>query len=495
VPHTSDGLRVLISFGHVQMMMDAMRPLAISVLGSFLNFAKTSVGSDVLVEAGGRLFIDPTPLLALKPAQHLAPKVLGVMFDEGMAASLKEVFGRDDFKRHHGKRVEAGAIIKLAITAAPGIGKVAYVMLFANPVRERGYFISATEKSWSDLEKQMAGVSGPDRVRLIQDNLNNIFPSVLRIAFPYLITAILSSRIVLGMLKKLYGEAQGAIVFSRLNRSLPGNVTAESGLAVGDLADTARKYPEVVEYLQEANDETFYHGLLKVHGGPEFKRDLDRFMDKYGVRSPGEIDITNPRWRDSPTLLVAPILSHIRSVGPGEHREKFKQGAADADLAAREAVSDARKARLGFFKAKALSRLIKVYRNLMGMREYPKYVLMQHFYVYRQGILAEARALAEKGVLQQEQDVFFLTLDELLALEDGRFSGDVQELIASRKKSLEQYRKLTPPRVMTSEGEVITGKRPGVKAPEGNYTNLQQKNKRLPECIRQPENPCAIPPS
>jgi pyruvate,water dikinase len=269
------------------------------------------------------------------------------------------------------------------------------------------------------------------------------------------------------MLKSQYGEKQGAYMFSRLNKSLPGNVTSESGLEVGDLADTARKYPEVVEYLQRADDGTFYAELLQVDGGPEFKRALDRFMDQYGVRSPGEIDITNPRWKDSPTLLVTPILSHIRSVGPGEHRERFRRGEADADLATREILSDLRKARLGFFKAKAMARLIRVYRNLMGMREYPKYLIMQQFDVFRQGILCEARSLVDKGVLSREQDAFYLSLDELLELEEGRFSGNIGELVASREKRLEQFQKLSAPRVMTSEGEIIRGKRRATGAPEG----------------------------
>ncbi len=468
VPHIPDGgLHVLVSFGHVQMMMDAMRPFAISVLKTFLSFVRRTMESDFLVDAGGRLFIDPTPLLALKPARHLAPKMLSVMFDEGMAAAIKEVSARDDFQRHPGKRINAAAMIRVAATVLPGIGKAAAYMLLADPVRARNSIVSSTERSWIECERNIMGASGPERIRRMQGYIVKLLQWLLRKAFPYLIAAIISSRIIDAMLKRRYGDSKGALMLSRLNKSMPGNVTAESGLAVGDLADTARKYPEVVEYLQRADDGTFYEGLLRVQGGPEFKRELDLFMDKYGVRSPGEIDITNPRWRDSPTLLVAPILSHIRSVGPGEHRERFRRGAEDADRAAREALSDVSRARLGFLKAKALSRLIDVYRNLMGMREYPKYVIMHHFYVFRQGILAEARDLVAKGALSQEHDVFFLTLDELLALEEGVFSGNVGELVASRKKQLDQYQKLTPPRVMTSEGEVITGKRQAAGAPEG----------------------------
>lgn len=462
-----DGLHVLISFGHVQMMMDAMRPLAISALQSFLNFARPALGSDVLVEAGGRLYIDPTLLLTFRPAQYAAPKILGVMFDERMADTLKEVFGRPDFQRPHGKRIKIGALVKLARVVIPGLGKAAIQALFYDPVRKRERLVASTGLMWKEVEKSIADSAGPERIRRIRNGLEKLLPTFIPIMIPYLVAAIATSRVILAMLKKQYGEKKGAYMFSRLNKSLPGNVTTESGLAVGDLADTARQYPEVVEYLGTAKDATFYGGLLRVRGGPEFKRDLDRFMDLYGMRSPGEIDITNPRWRDSPTLLVQPILSHIRSVGPAEHRERFRQGEEDARRAAAEILSDMRKSILGPVKARAMARLIRVYRNLMGMREYPKYLLMQQFYVFRQGLMEEARGLVEKGILPQDQDVFYFSLDELIALEEGRFSGNVPELIAARKKLLEQYRKLTPPRVMTGEGEILTGKRRTSGAPEG----------------------------
>ena len=67
----------------------------------------------------------------------------------------------------------------------------------------------------------------------------------------------------------------------------------------------------------------------------------------------------------------------------------------------------------------------------------------------------------------REEDVFYLYLDELITLLENRFSEDVRHLIDSRKRAHEQYKKMTPPRVMTSEGEVITGMRSDVEAPKG----------------------------
>jgi phosphohistidine swiveling domain-containing protein len=69
--------------------------------------------------------------------------------------------------------------------------------------------------------------------------------------------------------------------------------------------------------------------------------------------------------------------------------------------------------------------------------------------------------------LSEEEDVFYLSLSELVALLENQFSGSVERLVRSRKIAYAHYQRLTPPRVITSEGEVFTGIRSGAFAPEG----------------------------
>jgi rifampicin phosphotransferase len=87
--------------------------------------------------------------------------------------------------------------------------------------------------------------------------------------------------------------------------------------------------------------------------------------------------------------------------------------------------------------------------------------------IYKRAVLEEARSLVGKGLLKDEADVFYLTLDELITLLENRFSGNIEEFIEARKQKHELDQKLNVPRVMTSEGEIITGKLRNVKAPEG----------------------------
>ncbi len=76
-----------------------------------------------------------------------------------------------------------------------------------------------------------------------------------------------------------------------LAQSAPNNITSEMGLALLDVADVIRPHPEVVAYLQQAKDDGFLEGLLPLAGGPEAHDALRAYLDKYGMRGAGEIDL------------------------------------------------------------------------------------------------------------------------------------------------------------------------------------------------------------
>jgi phosphoenolpyruvate synthase/pyruvate phosphate dikinase len=54
-----------------------------------------------------------------------------------------------------------------------------------------------------------------------------------------------------------------------LSQSVPNNITSEMGLALLDVADVIRPYPEVIEYLQQVKDDNFLDELVQFEGGQE----------------------------------------------------------------------------------------------------------------------------------------------------------------------------------------------------------------------------------
>src|SRR5829696_1622568 len=92
-----------------------------------------------------------------------------------------------------------------------------------------------------------------------------------------------------------------------LTLAVPYNVTSEMGLALLDVADVIRPHREVVAYLEHVEDERFLEELPGLAGGREARDAMVAWLDRYGMRGVGEIDITRPRWSERPTTLV-PII-------------------------------------------------------------------------------------------------------------------------------------------------------------------------------------------
>jgi len=100
--------------------------------------------------------------------------------------------------------------------------------------------------------------------------------------------------------------------------------------------------------------------------------------------------------------------------------------------------------------------MISLLRNFIGYREYPKYGIVSRSFIYKQALLKEAEKLLQANVIHEKEDVYYLTFEEFR--EVVRTKKSDYQLINKRKEDHKFYKKLTPPRVITSDGEIIIGK-------------------------------------
>jgi pyruvate,water dikinase len=240
-----------------------------------------------------------------------------------------------------------------------------------------------------------------------------------------------------------------------LTQSVPHNVTSEMGLALLDVADVIRPHPEVVAFLQHVEDESFLDELVKLAGGREARDAILAWLDKYGMRCVGEIDITRPRWSERPNTLVPVILGNIKNFEPGAGKRRFEQGRQEAWEKEQELLERLRALPDGERKAEEAKRMIDRVRTFIGYREYPKYGMVSRYFVYKQALLEEAERLVQAHVLHEQEDIFYLRFEEL---QDVVRTNQVDDqLIRERKEAFRSYQALTPPRVLTSDGEGIAG--------------------------------------
>ncbi|MGW7658739.1 rifamycin-inactivating phosphotransferase Rph [Streptomyces sp. NPDC054756] len=442
-----DAFRVYLSVGHQQMMTDAMKPLGLSV------WQLTALAP--MYEAGGRLFVDATARLE-------AP---------GSRAALLDVVGRGDpLTRDALETVlengEFGPAPAEAGGGQPPAGD-GDVPEETDPavVTE---LIERSRCSQDALERDIRTKSGPalfaflreafeEHKRVVGDPLN-----IRAIMAGMEATWWLNDR-----LEDWLGEKNAA---DTLTLSAPGNVTSEMGLALLDVADVVRAHPEVVAFLRGVEDDGFLDELPKVPGGAEARDAIEAYLDRYGMRCVGEIDITRPRWRERPSALVPVVLDHVRGFEPGAAARRFEEGRRRALAKEREVLERLRELPDGERRADATRRMIAQVRAFAGYREYPKYAIVSRSFVYRQALLREADELVRAGVLADRDDVHHLTFDEFEEVVRTRRVD--AGLVRRRKDAFRSYQALTPPRVLTSDGVALSGSYRRDDVPEGALAGL-----------------------
>ena len=433
IPESTDQENhVYISVGHQQMMTDPMKPLG-------LSFWQMTTPRP-MAEAGGRLFVDVTRILA-SPASRAG--LLGMVgkSDPLIGDALQTLLDRGDF------------IPSLPDEGPgwvpPGSGSVP---IETDPaiVAE---LIARSQASIAALKRDIRGKSGTALLDFILADI----PELKRILFDpqshqVFMTAMEAAWWLNDQLQAWLGEKNAA---DTLTQSVPNNVTSEMGLALLDVADVIRPHPEVVAFLRHVRDEGFLDELPGLAGGREARDAIQGWLDRYGMRCVGEIDITRPRWSERPATLMPLILGNVRNFAPGEGQRRFEQGRQEAWKKEQELLRRLRALPDGERKADETRRMIDRVRTFIGYREYPKYGMVSRYFVYKRALMEEAGRLVQARVLGDEEDIFFLTFQELHDVVRTRRVDD--PLIRRRRDAFRWYQALTPPRVLTSDGEAVAG--------------------------------------
>lgn len=438
---------VYVSVGHGQMMTDPMKPLGYSM------WQLTAMVP--MHEAGGRLFVDVTRRLASPASRAGLLDALG-KGDPLVRDALETVLERDGFVPSLPDADPGGPPAGGAPTPLPNDPAVVTEL------------IERSRLSTAALERDIRTKTGPE----LFDFLWEAFEEHKRVlSDPLSIRAIMAGMEATwwlnDKLQEWLGEKNAA---DTLTLSAPDNVTSEMGLALLDVADVIRPLPEVVAFLREVEDDDFLDGLAKLAGGAEARDAVEAYLDRYGMRCVGEIDITRPRWRERPATLIPVLLDNVRNFGPGAAEQRFEQGRSKAQRKEQDVLARLRALPDGDRKADETQRMVERVRTFIGYREYPKYNIISRYFVYKQALLREAERLVRAGVLAERDDAFYLTFQEL---HDVVRSNRVDDrLIRRRAEAFRSYHELTPPRVITSDGEALNGAYRREDAPVGALIGL-----------------------
>jgi pyruvate,water dikinase len=438
---------VYVSFGHVQVNTAVMPPMTHALFRWFIPVGRPRDDgpSDVVTSAGGRIYVDATPLLRLGPFAEVFPMLISgvesTIADRLAAAGARPAFAASRSEGPAARpRVGAGLM-------GPVMLRVVFSGLFAGNARVRDEIEALMETEAERFSRQLAREApGAARVRFARSYAHRVFRGLM---VPRLLPPVLTGVIAWKLLGRwMQGRIEPRVV-DAISRGLPGNVTTEMDLQLGDLADLARAQPKVAACLREHRSPAAIERLRTMPAAAKFIAGWDDFIARYGHRCAGEIDIAVPRWSEDPSMLVTTLVGMLHDDKPGTHRERHAAATRQAEDAAAQIIAAA-----GGPLRRAIARfLIARTRGRLGMREHPKFFMVRVLAGIRSTILEGGQMLVERGDLAARDDVWMLDLDELIDALEASSATSLRAQVATRRAALQRDARLSPPPVITSDGE------------------------------------------
>jgi phosphohistidine swiveling domain-containing protein len=466
-----DRLHVYLSMGHMQAMPEALPPLVCDFWRDWVNSAMAAFGVATFVptpavEAGSRIYIDVTPFVRSDAFRdHL--------IDGLVAINEPASTGLDDLTTRRPEMFESAGTSLATLGRLPTFAKPAWqvstLVLSVVPGIARGVFRAFTDaptradldETWGDLSEtftaKIARAETPDeRARAVfsSTDITDLVAEMYPKAAPLFVAFAVG-----GWLSREFPDAQTDV--NAVGSGFEHDVITRINLGLGDLADVARGHPAVAEALREQRS---LDEIRAVDGGDVFVDAFESFLDEFGHRATGELDLSRPRWREDPSGLLAIVRANIEHEEAGDHRERIRRLAAEAEAAASRLERRADHGLLGPLRRRLVRRLVSTYRNTVYTREYPKQEAARAFTTWREALLDAGRQLADEGRLDESEDVWFLRAEELFAALDGD-AVDVD--IAARRRAFARHTTLDAPPILTNEGETIHGQFDRVDVPAG----------------------------
>jgi len=478
LPENNEENRIYVSSGHMQMMTDPIRPLGMFFFNAIVNAPPSK-------EIGGRHYLDLTGDLSTAFRKMITMKMLEMIGDTLITNAVLEIV--KDKERIKALPKEKKKVFVLENNSgALSIVFHAYKAYKKNDPDIISNIIAKEEKSIEKMKTEIQNLSGDAVFEFIAQDHDNRRTKLMPPPNAGAMTAVMLSVTSFDKkIKKWLGEDNAS---NTIIMSIPNSVTTKTGLALMDVADVIRDYPKIIDYLQNPCDETFFEDISKLNGGKLVCDSIKDYLDKYGMRCSGDIDITVPRWSENPTELVPMIINNIKNFEPNVSKIKYEEGKVQSEERIQELIDRLEKLPRGKQKAKKIRHMASLIRNYIGYREYPKFSYMKRYQIYKEAMLKEANILLTLGLINTLEDIYYLHYDELRAAINSKKLD--YSIIIKRKKDYEYFAKLTPPRVMTSDGEIITGEYKRSDLPENALPGLSvsagvvEGRARIVKCLK-----------
>jgi phosphohistidine swiveling domain-containing protein len=457
-------LLVLFSFGAVQGLLGPMTPLGRGAIqavfagaGGLFGYRLTADTLNILYEAAERLFVNITGLIRHRALRRVVRGAMP-MLEPSIAQALESLW--DDPRLVPTERFSPGTLRRFVALVLPVLGRL--VLSLLRPDAERARFERQIETQAAEFATRMGATrSMVERVAVMDEILDRAF----RFLLPRFIPRFAAGMGPLAMLTKLEASLPGGGHDAlSMTRGMPHNVTTLMDLALWQVAQRIQADAAASDVFRRAKPETLAADYLADRLPESAQTAVDGFLDRYGMRGVGEIDLGRPRWREIPAPILRVLQSYLQIEDASQAPDAvFARGGAAAEAATQRLADRVRQTRGGWLRARLVRWAARRVRALVGLRESPKLWVVRMMGIVRNALLESGQGQVAAGVLAQADDLFFLRLGELRALAAGQ-ERDWAALVRERRQAYarEGHRRQIP-HLLLSDGQAFYE---GVAVPE-----------------------------
>jgi pyruvate,water dikinase len=461
---TPEPLQVMFSFGAVQGIQGPITPLGRDTIKAVFAGASRVFGlhltaetQNAIKDAGERLWINITGLVRHRVFRHPARALLGIVAP-ATSQTLEPLW--DDPRLAPGEGLTPGTLGRTVPVLAPGVGRL--LLSLMRPDAERERFQRGAEAMVADIEARLARATALDeRLELMEELLAQAF----RFLVPQFVPRFGAGMAGLNMLNRLTASLpDGEHNALTMARGLPHNVTTEMDLALWDTAREIRSDPASLAHFQTTKAQALAGDCLTARLPETAQRTVAGFLQRYGMRGVGEIDLGRPRWREDPTAIMQSLQSYLQIEDAEQAPDAvFSRRAAAAKAAIDDLAEQLRRTKRGWLKARLVRWAARRMQALAGLREAPKFWAVQVMGMVRAALLQSGQGLVDAGRLEEADDLFFLHMGELKALARGEHRDWIALVCERREACNREARRQQIPRLLLSDGQAFYE---GVTTPE-----------------------------
>ena len=237
---------------------------------------------------------------------------------------------------------------------------------------------------------------------------------------------------------------------ARLAAGSEGVLSAEMGRGIEALAREAARAPAVADLILSTPPDQAMARLKAEPAARPLLAALEGFLAAHGHRALREFELMAPRWDENPAPILGVIRNHLRSEPAAARRDDRAAAARDrAEAEVRQAVQALPLEPALGLRRRAILWTAGRARYFLKLRENSRFHHIMAIASTRKKVLAIEADLIGRGVLKCRDDIFFLRMREIEALQANRLGWrDVEDRIRDRRIEHVRLSKMTPPKAI-----------------------------------------------